>query len=202
MKEFKKNWDYDNIYTYIREDKLELVDIYNNKHEKLNYEKDRKGLEIGEYRLSCFIWVINDNEEILLQQRLASSKKMPNMWGTTAGGVKLGETSLDGAIRELFEELGINVTKDELEFIGSNKRINDYVEVWLCKKNIDLKELKLEPTEVQNAKWLLVKEFEEMINNGTGINSGFEIFKMYYENFYNRHYEIIDGKPTVVKNEQ
>jgi 8-oxo-dGTP pyrophosphatase MutT (NUDIX family) len=181
---------------------MELVDVYNNKHEKLNYEKDRKELGSGEYRLSCFIWVINDNEEILLQQRLANAKKMPNMWGTTAGGARLGETSLDGAIRELSEELGINVTKEELEFIGSNKRINDYVEVWLCKKNVDLKELKLEPTEVQNAKWFSVKEFEEMLNNGTGINSGFEIFKMYYENFYNRHYEIIDGKPIAVKNEK
>lgn len=91
--------------------------------------------------------------------------------------------------------MGINVTKEELEFIGSNKRINDYVEVWLCNKNVDLKELKLEPTEVQNAKWFSVKEFEEMLNNGTGINSGFEVLKMYYENYY----EIIDGKPIAVK---
>lgn len=73
--------------------KTELVDVYNNKHEKLNYEKDRKKLESGEYRLSCFIWVINKLEEILLQQRLANAKRMSNMWGTTAGGAKLGETS-------------------------------------------------------------------------------------------------------------
>ncbi len=32
---------------------MELVDIYNNKHERLNYEKNRKKLEIGEYKLFC-----------------------------------------------------------------------------------------------------------------------------------------------------
>ena len=181
---------------------MELVDIYKNKHEKLNYEKERKELEEGEYRLSTFIWVINDNDEILLQQRLATTKKMPNMWGTTAGGVKSGETSLEGAIRELKEELGIDAKKEELEFIGSNKRISDFVEVWLCKKNISESELTLNPDEVQAAKWVTVEEFEKMIENGTGINSGYDIFKMYYSNFYNRHYEIIDGKPVAVKNEK
>lgn len=179
---------------------MELVDVYNNRHEKMNYEKERKGLVDGEYRLSCFIWVINDNDEILLQQRLADAKKMPNMWGTTAGGAKSSESSLDGAIRELFEELGISTFKEELEFIGSYKRINDFVEVWLCKKNVDLKNLVLEPSEVQDAKWFTVEEFEKMIIDGKGIDSGFEIFQMYYNNFYNKHYEIINGKPVLVKN--
>ena len=181
---------------------MELVDIYNNRHEKLNYERERKELKEGEYRLSTFIWVINDNDQILLQQRLSTTKKMPNMWGTTAGGVKSGETSLEGAIRELKEELGINSNKEELEFIGSNKRINDFVEVWVCKKNISESELILDPNEVQAAKWVSIEEFEKMIENGTGINSGYDIFKIYYNNFYNRHYEIIEGKPVIVKNKK
>ncbi len=180
---------------------MELVDVYNNKHELMNYTKGRKELENGEYRISSFIWVINDKEKILLSQRLATSKKMPNMWGTTAGGVKSGETSLEAAIREIKEELGIDIQKNDLEFIGSNKRIKDFVEVWLCKKNISLEELTLQVDEVQDAKWFSIEEFEKMIKNDEGINSGFEIFKMYYDNFYNRHYELINGKPVAVKNE-
>lgn len=181
---------------------MELVDIYNERHENLNYTKGRRELVTGEYRLSCFIWVINKDEKILLQQRPANTKKMPNMWGTTAGGVLAGETSLEGALRELKEELGIDATKEELEFIGSNKRINDYVEVWLCKKNININELKLDQTEVQDAKWFSIEEFEKMLNDGTGINSGYNIFKIYYDQFYNKHYEILDGKPVLVENER
>ena len=181
---------------------MELVDVYNKRHEKLNYQRDRKKLKDGELRLSSFIWVINDKDEILIQQRLATTKKMPNMWGTTAGGVLAGENSLDGAIRELKEELGIIVSKEELEFIGSYKRIIDFVEVWLCKKNVKENEVLINPDEVQAAKWVSLKEFDEMIKNGEGIDSGYDAFKTYYEKFYNKHYELREGKPVIVKNEK
>lgn len=126
---------------------------------------------------------------------------MPNMWGTTAGGAQVGDTSLSSVLRELKEELGIEAKKEEMIFIGSYKRINDFVEVWLCKKNININDLVLEPTEVQDAKWCSISEFEEMIDEGIGIKSGYSIFKMYYNEFYNRHYEIErDGKLILVKN--
>ena len=106
---------------------MELVDIYNDKHEKLNYTKDRKELIKGEFRLSCFVWIINDNDELLIQQRASTSKKYPNKWETVSGGALLGEDAIIGAIRELGEELGIQVNKEDLRFIGSYARINDFV---------------------------------------------------------------------------
>lgn len=175
---------------------VELVDVYNERHEKLNYTKERQTLIEGEYKLSCFVWVINDNDKILLQQRSSTVKQLPNMWGATAGCAQAGETSLDGTLRELKEELGIDATREEMVFIGSYKRINDFVEIWLCKKNIDIKELILDPTEVQSAQWFSIDEFEKMIINGIGIDSGFEIFK----NYYNRYYEITEEKPVTAKN--
>ena len=111
---------------------MEQVDIYNNKHEKLNYTKGRKELEVGEYRLSCFIWVINSNNQILLQQRPATTKKMPNMWGTTAGGALAGETSLEGALRELKEELGINATKEELDACSTCEKCTSIYDEGKC----------------------------------------------------------------------
>ena len=43
---------------------MEFVDIYNDKHEKMNYTKGKKLVD-GEFRLSCFVWIINDKNEIL-----------------------------------------------------------------------------------------------------------------------------------------
>lgn len=60
---------------------MELVDIYNDKHEKLNYTKGRKELSDGEFRLSCFVWIINDKDELLIQQRLATAKKVSKYVG-------------------------------------------------------------------------------------------------------------------------
>ena len=179
---------------------MEFVDVYNNRHEKLNYQKNRKELNNGELRLSSFIWVINDKEEVLIQQRLSNTKKKPNMWGATAGGVKAGENSMNRALRELKEELGIIASKEELEFIGSYKRIVDFVEVWLCKKNVEKNEIIINPDEVQDVRWVTINEFDNMIKEGIGIDTSYDIFKMYYEKFYNRHYELKDGKPVIVKN--
>ncbi len=53
---------------------MELVDIYNDKHEKLNYTKGRKELSDGEFRLSCFVWIINDKDELLEKLKIIINK--------------------------------------------------------------------------------------------------------------------------------
>ena len=174
---------------------MELVDIYNNKHEKLNYTKGRKELVEGEFRLSCFVWIINDKEEILIQQRLATAKNCANMWETTSGGAISGDSALEGTLRELEEELGMKADVDKLRFIGSYARINDFVEVFLLESNINLNELKLQEDEVQAAKWVSIGEFEEIIKSGNASDTSFNIFKNYYDNFYKRYLTFENGRP-------
>ena len=167
---------------------MELVDLYDIHHNKINGVKEKKSLVKGEFRLSSFIWVMNDKNVILIQQRLKTAKKAPNMWGTTAGGVISGETSLQGSKRELYEELGIVAKEEDMRFIGSYLRVRDFVEIWLLKTNVELKDLKLQADEVQDAKWVTIDEFENMLKDGTGIRSGYDIFKSYYTDYY-EHYE-------------
>lgn len=178
---------------------MELVDIYNNKHEKLNYTKNRRELVDGEYRLSCFVWIINDNDELLIQQRVATAKKCPNMWETASGGAAAGDDAKTGAIRELNEELGIVANEGDLEFIGSYKRINDFVEVFLLNSNISIDELTLQEDEVQRAKWMKINEFEKLIEEEKASDTGYFIFKEYYNKFYNTYVVFENGKPVFKK---
>jgi len=178
---------------------MDLVDIYNNKHEKMNYTKGRKELIDGEFRLSCFVWLINDNDELLIQQRLATAKKCPNMWETTSGGAIAGDDAITGTLRELEEELGIKANKEDLRFIGSYARINDFVEVFLLKTNIALDAIKIQEDEVQAVKWVSIPEFEKIIEDGNASDTGYFIFKEYYEKFYNRFVVFEDGKPVFKK---
>ena len=178
---------------------MELVDIYNNKHEKLGYTKGRKELNDGEFRLSCFVWIINSNNELLVQQRLATAKKCPNMWETASGGAVEGDTPLSGAIREVEEELGIKINEENIRFIGSYARVNDFVEVFLLKDEIDVKKLKVDKEEVQNVKWMSINEFDELIEKGIACDTGYTVFKNYFENFYGKKLEFIDGKLVFVK---
>ncbi len=178
---------------------MELVDIYNNKHEKLDYTKGRKELVDGEFRLSCFVWIINDKDKILVQQRLATAKKCPNMWETASGGAIAGDDAITGALRELEEELGIKANKDDLRFIGSFARINDFVEVFLLKSNVKIKDLTLQEDEVQKAKWVTIPEFEKIIEEGNASDTSFQVFKDYYEKYYNTYVVFEDGKPVFKK---
>lgn len=178
---------------------MEKVDIYNNKHENLGYKKERKELSANEYRLSCFSWIMNDKEEILVQQRLATARTCPNMWETASGGAQENESSIDCIKRELKEELGIEVDMDNLSFIGSYARINDFVEVFLLKSNIDASKLVLQKEEVQQAKWMKIEEFEQLIKKGDASDTGFFIFREYYNKFYNTYVVFEDGKPVFKK---
>jgi len=181
---------------------MELVDIYNNKHQKLNYTKGRKELVDGEFRLSCFVWIINDNNEILIQQRLSTAKNCPNMWETASGGASAGDSSLEGAIRELSEELGLEVDEKDMRFIGSYARINDFVEVYLLKSNVEINDLKLQEDEVQQAKWVSIDYFEKLVMEDKASGTGFNVFKEYYNNFYNRYVVFENGKPVFKKIEK
>ena len=177
---------------------MELVDVYNKRHEKLNYTKGRRDLTNGEYKLSCFVWIINDENQILIQQRLATAKKCPNMWSTTGGGAKAGEDSITGTLTELKEELGINLSKEDLTFIGSFIRFNDFVEIFVANINIDINNVKIAKDEVQNVEWVTIDKYTKMIKDGRADPTSFNVFKNYYQNYFKKHIEIEDGKPIIV----
>lgn len=178
---------------------MELVDVYNKRHENLNYTKGRKELKTGEYRISCFAWIINEKNEILIQQRLATAKNAPNMWETVSGGAIADDDSLSGIMRELDEELGIKANVDDLTFIGSYIRYNDFVEVWVLKSNILVTDLSLQVEEVQAAKWVTISQYEDMIEKKTAINSAFDLFKRYFSEYYEKEVSFIDGKTVISK---
>ena len=66
--------------------------------------------------VGCGALIENEKGEILLQQKTDSS-----MWGTPGGGMLFGETFVETATREVFEETGLNVTGLSLFGIYSGK---------------------------------------------------------------------------------
>lgn len=164
---------------------MELVEVLNNRREYLNIIKDKRTLVDGEYRLASFIWIINDNDEILIQQRSAN-QPLPNMWGATAGGVKVKENSLDAAIREVKEELGIDATKNDFVFLGSSIISRMIIEIWLLKKNILINNLVFCDGEVQNALWVTIEEYENMVKQKSASKTSFDVFKNYYNGIYKK----------------
>lgn len=46
--------------------------------------------------------------------------------GTWGGVILDGETPEDGAVRELFEETGVEISKEQLEFVETNEHYHQY----------------------------------------------------------------------------
>lgn len=57
--------------------------------------------------------IITYQNKILLEKR-----RDCDLWGLVGGGVKRQETPLDAIVREIYEELGIRVSKDRFEKLG------------------------------------------------------------------------------------
>ena len=94
----------------------------------------------------------------------ASEKAIPSYWECTGGSVLSGETSLQGAIREVKEELGILLTPGSEKLIYQSRRENvqDFYDVWLFHKDIKIEEMRLQETEVVDVQWVNPDKLFEM----------------------------------------
>ena len=161
---------------------MEIIDLYNKDKEKLGktfVRKQDKLLE-DEYYLLEQAWILNSENKILLTRR-SLNKSYGGMWEATAGHVKAGETDLEGMQREVHEELGLNIEKNEFKFIKSLIRKQAILDVWVVRKDINLKDLKLKNDEVTGAKFVSISEFKEMLNNNEIVENLTYFIDIYYQ---------------------
>ena len=149
----------------------ELIDVYNSKKEKTGKIVERKrgtSLEKGEYIISVTCWIINKDGKILLTQRKLD-KHNGGKWEPTTGLVVSGESSLQGIVRELNEEIGVNINQSEItlikEIIEERTDISFFRDIYLIRKDIDLNVIKYNDGEVVNAKYVTIDEFNSMLLN-------------------------------------
>lgn len=124
-------------------------------------EKD-KPIPIGRYYLTVAVWIQNSSGYFLLQ-----INKKYNRWTTTGGHPITGESSLDGIINEIKEELGIDVDKKKLELYKTIKTEDDFVDLYYLKMDIDLNDIILQEEEVADVKWASIEEIRKMIEKDT-----------------------------------
>lgn len=147
----------------------ELWDIYDINKKKIGKtaERDVYQFKEGEYHIVVTGIIINSKKEILISKR-AKHKKFGLMWECGGGSILAGETSLEGIIRELKEELGIEFSKKEAIFLKEIRRDKippDFKDIWLFKKDIDEREIIFPDGEAIDAKWVTIDELIQMYKN-------------------------------------
>ena len=129
----------------------------------------------GDWHKAVHIWIVNDKNEVLLQKRSPNKDSHPNMWDiSSAGHLSAGDDSISGAIREIKEELGVDISANQLQLIGTRKKIGNYTstfinsefnDVYLLRLSLDLSCITLQEEEVSEVKYVPLKEFRNMIKN-------------------------------------
>ena len=113
----------------------------------------------GDWHRAAHVWLATPDGRVLLQRRASVKENWPDFWDiSVAGHVAAGESAIDAAIREAQEELGLTLKSEELMFLGTlrwHAVLNDgaYIEnefhdVFVAKRDIDLTQLVLDPLEV------------------------------------------------------
>lgn len=149
---------------------MELFDLYDKEGNLLNRTMERGcSNQKGEYHLVVHIWIKNSEGKYLMQQRNKESDLIPNQWASTGGAVTTGEDSITGAIRETAEEIGVTFNKDDLIFLQrfySDTPLTNYMtDLYIIKKDVLIKDLKLDINEVKQVKYFTLSEYKELVKN-------------------------------------
>lgn len=130
--------------------------------------------EKGLWHRAVYAFIIDNDSNVLLQKRSGNKKLWPNLWDVTVGGhVDSGEFGRQALIREVKEELGIEIKDDDIKYLVGSTSINEkgsiinkhYNECYLITKKIDISKVMLQEEEVSEIKYFPKDEVLRRISN-------------------------------------
>ena len=122
----------------------------------------------GFYHKPVWIWIVNDEGKFLLQKRSMAKKRYPGLWDIpSAGHLNAGEASIDGAVRETKEELGVDTDPRDYRFLCEYIMDDawEIAQVYLLKLNKKINEMNFQKAEVETAQWFSFDDFKKIIHS-------------------------------------
>ena len=121
------------------------------------------------YHRSIQVWIYNDGK-LLLQKRSPYMRCYPNCYeASSSGHLDVGETSIEAAVRETKEELGIELQENDFQFLFSSfaNEVNnqEFRDVYLVTKQVELNPSLYINKEVRDIKWITLSELEEIVKD-------------------------------------
>ncbi len=164
------NADFGDIVEYVPD--AEIWDLYNENRELLGKNHVRgEQLPIDGYHLVVHVWIRNSKGEYLVAQRSANRTAFPLAWECVDGSVLKGEDSLQGAIREVKEEVGVDLLPEKGQVILSDikkiefgKVVNKIVDVWLFEYDGEVDLGNATTDEVAQVAWMNRSQIKELFD--------------------------------------
>ncbi|WP_223552030.1 isopentenyl-diphosphate Delta-isomerase [Aestuariivivens sp. NBU2969] len=167
----------------MKEDNVILV---NEKNEQIGLMPKMEAHEKALLHRAFSVFIFNDNNELMLQQRALSKYHSPGLWtNTCCSHQRDGETNIEAGKRRLQEEMGFVVDLEEsISFIYKAPFDNgltefEYDHILLGKYN---KNPKINKEEVADWKWMPLEAVRKDIKKHPKIYT--EWFKVIFDKFY------------------
>lgn len=135
-------------------------------------EAHRKGICHRVFHL----WIVNGQNQILIQQRSANKDAGANLWYVSVGGhVQHDERIGEAIARETEEELGLDISgmMDKVKYLFSFQEALDdhggahvdveFFDVFVLKADFEIDQLCLQEEEVQAARYVDYEHFRKLI---------------------------------------
>jgi len=168
-------------------DKKEYVILVNPEDEKVGLMEKIEAHEKALLHRAFSVFIINDKEEILLQQRAQSKYHSPGLWtNTCCSHQRDGESNIKAGKRRLMEEMGMTANLKELfHFIyiapfdnGLTEHELDHVMVGYSNDNPQIN-----TDEVEDFKWMTANDIKKDIELHPEFYTAW--FKIIFEKYYN-----------------
>ena len=166
--------------------KEELVILVNENDEQIGLMPKMEAHEKAVLHRAFSVFVFNNKNQLLLQQRASHKYHSPNLWtNTCCSHQRSGETNLEAGKRRLMEEMGfVCELTEKTSFIykapfdnGLTEHELDHIMVGYYNEDPVIN-----PEEVGNFKWMTLEEVKSDI--ATHPEAYTEWFKIIFEKYY------------------
>lgn len=120
------------------------------------FRRGDPGFPVGLFHVVASVCVVRGDRLVLVTRR-AAAKDWPLCWEFPAGSALAGETSREGAVRELAEEAGVRVGVDELMLVGRVVEAEALFDLYVARVP-GAPRLRLDPAEVCESAWIPLSE--------------------------------------------
>ena len=168
--------------------KEEQVILVNEKDETIGLMNKLVAHENAVFNCAFSVFVLNDKNEVMLQQRAHHKYHSPLLWtNTCCSHQRAGETNIEAGKRRLFEEMGFKTELKELfHFIYKAPFDNGLTEHELDHVMIGYsnEEPNINCEEVESWKWMTIEDIKDDMIQNPDIYTVW--FKIIFDEFY--HY--------------
>lgn len=128
----------------------------------------------GDWHRTVHAWILNPRRELLIQKRAPNKESNPDLWDVSAAGhLSAGETSIQAVVKEVQEELGVQLSESDFQYLFTVAQQalsetgtfldNEFQDVYLITADFPLSAFSVQAEEVSELRYIPLNDLQQLI---------------------------------------